>query len=364
MPPWIHLFWSLRTQLALTYSLLLCLVVVVLCVLFFQGIPLLNLVIIALLLTLLGIIVAFAIISLLLRPLQKVTDAAQAIALGDLKQHERLTLHTPPRDECDRIAGSLHEMVRRLERAEELQHDSERSFRRFFSDASHQLRTPLTSIRGFTEILIRSLKDEKEDPETTQHILHRMKGEAERMTYLINDLLTLARLDDKHPLKIRYVDLTLLANERIKRLKIQAEDGRKITLSILTKEHLGLQADEDAIKQLLYVLLDNALKYGRTTAEGFITLELDKQDSNIIIRVIDNGDGIDAEDLNHIFDAFYRGHSGQKNSKTSGATVIGSGLGLTIADTIVHAHNGTIQVESNVGQGTTFTVRLPCEQPA
>ncbi len=362
MPPWIRPFWSLRTQLALVYSLLLCLVVVILCVLFSQGMALLNLVIAALLLTILGVIVVFFITSLLLHPLQKVTDAAQAIALGDLKQQERLTLRTPPQDEVDRLAGSLHEMVRRLERAEELQHSSERSFRRFFSDASHQLRTPLTSIRGFTEILIRSLKDEREDPETTQHVLQRMKGEAERMTYLINDLLTLARLDDKHPLRIRYVDLTLLANERIKRLQMQVEDERQITLSLLTQERLGLQADEDAIKQLLYVLLDNALKYGCVGPEGFITLELDKRDSNVLIRVIDNGEGIDADDLNHIFDAFYRGHARRNSNKTSGATVIGTGLGLTIADTIVRAHRGTIQVESNAGQGTTFTVILPCEQ--
>jgi len=356
IPPWLQPFRSLRTRLALIYSLLLCLIVLVLCTLFFQGLALFNLVVGALLLTLLGIIVIFVTTSLLLRPLAHITDAAQAIALGDLKQRERLTPRTPPRYELDRLAGSLHAMVQQLERAEELQRHSEESFRRFFTDASHQLRTPLTSIRGFTEILMRSLKDEREDPETTRRALHLMKVEAERMTYLINDLLTLARLDSHHPLKMRYVDLTLLAHERIKRLQLQATDGRQISLMLLTQEPLGLQADEDALKQLLYVLLDNAFKYGRSGVEGFVKLELDKQDGEIIVRVIDNGRGIAQDDLKHIFDAFYRGQMRQ-----DGTSVIGSGLGLTIADTIVRAHRGKIEVASEVGQGTTFTVRLPCE---
>lgn len=359
MPSWIRPFLSLRIQLTLIYALLLILVVLVLCVLILQGLPLAYVLFAALLLIFLGIISASMITGLLLRPLQQVTDAAQAIALGDFKQRERLLQRTPPQDEFDRLSGSLQEMVRRLEQADVTQRASELSFRRFFSDASHQLRTPLTSLRGFTEVLIRSMKDGRDDRETTQHVLLRMKNETERMTFLVNDLLTLARLDDSHPLKIRYVDLTVIATERLEQIRGIAEDGRTIKLEVLTQESLGLSADEQHLKQLIFVLLDNALKYGRPAPDGLITLQLDKQDNMVIMRVIDNGEGIEAEDLAHIFDAFYRGKP-RKNS--SGTTVIGTGLGLTIASTIVRAHKGTISAESTPEQGTIFTVTLPCMQ--
>jgi two-component system OmpR family sensor kinase len=361
MPPWIRPFLSLRLQFTLVFSLLLCLAVLVLCILFFHSMPFSYLVVAALLIVTISIVLVFIITGFLLRPLQQITDAAQAIALGDLKQHERLTLHRPPQNEFDRLAGSLHEMVHQLEQVEELRRDSELSFRRFFSDASHQLRTPLTSIRGFTEILIRSLKDEKADPETTRQVLQRMKGEAERMTYLINDLLTLARLDDKHPLKIRYVDLVPLARDRLSQFQARADKGRKISLELLTQGSLGIQADEESIKQLFYILLDNAFKYGHSALDSSITLQLDRGDNHAIIRVIDHGEGIEAEDLKHIFDPFYRGRQ-RRNGKASQANVIGTGLGLTIAATIVRAHKGTITATSTVGQGTIFTITLPCTQ--
>lgn len=359
MPPWIRPFLSLRTQLTLMYALLLILVVLVLCVLILQGLPLTYVLFAALLLIVLGTLSASMITGLLLRPLQQVTDASQAIALGDFKQRERLSPRTPPQDEFDRLAGSLQEMVRRLEQAEVTQRASESSFRRFFSDASHQLRTPLTSLRGFTEVLIRSMKDGRDDRETTQHVLLRMKSETERMTFLVNDLLTLARLDDSHPLKIRYIDLVVLAAERLEQIKSQAEDGRAITLEVLTQESLGLSADEQHLKQLLFVLLDNALKYGRPAPDGLITLQLDKRNNEVIMRVIDNGEGIEAEDLAHIFDAFYRG---KPRKNPYGTAMIGTGLGLTIAATIVRAHKGTIRAESTLSQGTTLIVTLPCIQ--
>jgi two-component system OmpR family sensor kinase len=315
----------------------------------------LTIALIALGVTVVGIGLAYPLTTLLLRPLWRVTDAAQAIAMGDLKQRDRLPLRLPPQDEVDRLAGSLNEMVTRLEHAEEMQRASERRFQRFFTDASHQLRTPLTSIRGFTEVLMRGAKD---DPETALRVLKRMKNESERMTYLINDILTLARLDEHTALKTQYVNLVELAKEGTEQAEGRNKDGRTITLKITTRENIGLQADKERLKQLLFVLLDNALKHGCAGANGIITLQLDKHDNQAIIRVINNGEGISKEDMGHIFDSFYRGHQ-PAAAANGGIPAVGTGLGLTIAAAIVRAHNGTISAQSEPGKGTEFTVSLP-----
>ena len=358
-PPWLRPFFSLRTQLTTAYCFVLCVVVILLYELLYTqhtssmyaaGITLGTIVI--------GTGLAFLVNTVLLRPLWRVTDASQAIALGDLKQRERLPLRLPPQDEIDRLAGSLNEMVTRLERAEEMQLASEQRFRRFFSDASHQLRTPLTSLRGFTEVLMRGAKD---DPEMSARVLKLMKGEAERMTFLINDLLTMARLDDSRPIKREYIDLLAIAAEEIEKARLRSKDNHHpIALSILTEKRMGLKGDPERIKQLFFVLLDNAIKYGRPAPEGTITVQLDRKNEDSIVRVIDNGEGIAPNDLPHIFDAFYRGQH-KHSSGTNGTTPvpIGTGLGLTIAVAVVRAHHGTISVYSELGKGTTFTVKLP-----
>ncbi len=355
-PPWIRPLGNLRVQLTCIYTILLVFSILLVYGLSQQGLDSGALFFITLLLVVLGSIITFVLTSFLLTPLRHITDAAQAIATGDTRQQERLFSRNPPQDEYDRLAGSLVEMAKRIERADALQQASEQRFRRFFSDASHQLRTPLTSLRGFTEVLLRGLKD---DPEAMQRALQLMKGETERMTLLINDLLTLARLDDTHPLRLRYCDLKKLARERIDQIKTQISDERSITLEVLNEQDMGLQADEERLKQLLYVLLDNAVKYGRPAPEGVITLQLDRRDEIIIIRVIDNGEGIAPEDLEHIFDSFYRGRPHRTPSDT---IVAGTGLGLTIAATIVRIHKGSIDVESTPQQGTIFTITLPCRQ--
>lgn len=358
VPAWLRPFFSIQWQLTGTYILLLGLIVLVLGMFYRQHLSLTQFTVVAIVVIILGGILAYLFTALLLRSLFRVTDAAQAIALGDLKQRKRLPLRLPPQDEIDRLAGSLNEMVTRLEVAEEMQLATEQRFRRFFSDASHQLRTPLTSLRGFTEVLLRGAKD---DPETAQRVLTLMKNEAERMTILINDLLTLARLDDSRPLKTQYVDLIALAAEGIEQTRIHAKDDRAISLSILTQERLGLKADPDRLKQLLFVLLDNALKYGRPAPDGFIRLQLEREDGHAIIRISDNGEGIASDDLAHIFDAFYRGrHKPAASAPSNGTPIIGTGLGLPIAVSVVRAHHGTISVYSEPTQGTTFTVNLPC----
>lgn len=353
VPHWLRSFLSLRAQLMFVYSIILVLAVTLTCLLIYQRTSPVYIATIAIGVIFFGLLLAYICISLLMRPLLRVIDAAQAIALGDLKQRKRLPVRLPPQDDVDRLAGSIIEMVTQLEHAEEMQHSSEQRFKRFFSDASHQLRTPLTSIRGFTEILMRGATD---DPETARRVLARMKGEAERMTSLINNLLTLARLDDSHSLKTQYVDLIELAAESIEQTRARASDGCKIVLSLATHERLGVQADRERIKQLLFILLDNAIKHGYRSPDGLITLHLDKQNGHTIIRVTDNGEGISKEDLEHIFEEFYRGHH---QPVSASASAVGAGLGLTIAHTIVRAHQGTISAYSELGKGTEFKVVLP-----
>jgi len=352
-PPWLRPFFSLRAQLLFAFCVLLLLVVLTSSLLTYMHTERFYIVVVAAATVLAGSLLAYVFTTWLLRPLWRVIDASQAIAVGDLAQRERLVLHKPPQDDIDRLAGSLNEMVTRLEKAEELQKASEQRFKRFFSDASHQLRTPLTSIRGFTEILMRGAID---DPKTRQHVLERMKSESERMTNLINDLLTLARLDDGYPLKLQYTDLIELATDAISQARKRVNDERKIVFELKTEKRLGALVDSERIKQLLFILLDNALKHGRPAPDGLVTLRLDREGDQAVIRVVDNGEGIDKEDLKHIFDSFYRGRHPQLSDRAK----IGTGLGLAVANTIVEAHHGKISVVSEPNKGSEFEVMLPC----
>ncbi len=314
----------------------------------------------ALVLIVLGVILLFLLINFLLRPLRRMTDVAQAITLGDLQQRERLRPLLEGRDEVSTLAASLNNMVDQLEQATQTQQAAEQRFRRLFSDASHQLRTPLTSLRGFTEILTRGVASE--DPETTQRILKMMKTEAERMTRLVNDLLMLSRLDDGDTLKVQAIDLVDLAVESVEQARLQASDGRKVSLHFATQERLGIQANADRLKQALFILFDNAIKYGRPAPNGWIKLKLDLDDDYVLLQVIDNGKGIHTDDLPRIFERFYRGEH-MPSYDNGKAPPPGTGLGLSIALAIVHAHAGDLTACSTPDDETTFTVKLPRSAP-
>src|SRR5581483_9921892 len=162
-------------------------------------------------------IILFFLTSFLLVPLRRMSDTAQAITLGDLQQRTRLVPLMEGNDEVSKLATSLNAMTEQIEQATRTERNAEQRFRRLFSDASHQLRTPLTSLRGFTEVLIRS---PQEDVETRQRVLRLMKSEAERMTRLVNDLLTLARLDGREPVQTQVIDLVDIAVEAVEQTKI------------------------------------------------------------------------------------------------------------------------------------------------
>ncbi len=306
-----------------------------------------------------GSIMAFFLTSLVLRPLREMTDAAQAIVFGDLEQRERLEPFLDGDDEVSKLAVSLNTLTNQIELAQRRQQGVEERSRRLFSDASHQLRTPLTSLRGFTEVLMRGAKD---DPELSQRVLELMRHEAERMTLLLNDLLTLAYLDAGPSVETEYIDLGNFLNQELEQLKLLVDDGRSLTLEIVAQEPPGVQANADRLRQVLHALVENAVKYGRPAPDGWIRIRLDKENSYALVQIIDNGKGIHPDDLPHIFERFYRGrhiptYNGHQNAKSLPA---GTGLGLSIALAIVQAHHGEITVESIPDARTVFTVKLPC----
>lgn len=354
---------SLRWQLTIVSSALLSVVVTIFTVWISHAVNqathgslLPDIQLTAVILIVVGAVSLFILINLLLRPLRRMTEAAQAITLGDLEQRERLTPMLIGDDEVSKLAASLTVMADQLERASTMQQASEQRFRRLFSDASHQLRTPLTSLRGFADILTRGVA--KDDPETTQRVLKLIKSEADRMADLVNDLLMLARMDDESTLETEYIDLVDLIVQGVEQVKGQATDGRKITLCFATEERLGVQAHPEYLKQVLHIVCDNALKYGRPAPDGWIKLQLDKQNDQAIIQVIDNGKGIHPKDLPHVFDRFYRGE--YMPIYTTAQPPTGTGLGLATAQSIMHAHHGNITVTSTPDRETVFTVRLPC----
>ena len=256
-------------------------------------------------------------------------------------------------DEIAELASSFNQMADRIQQMFAAQQASERRAQRFVSDASHELRTPITSLRGFTEVLLRGAKD---DPATAQHILTLMKSEAERMTELVNDLLTLARLDEGHVPEPAAIDLVEVIIECQQQVRKQTPTAYKLSLDLVAQERLSINANREQIKQMLLTLLNNAVKYGCSETQQNVLIRLNKVENHAHIQVIDYGEGIADDDLPHVFERFYRG----RNALDRPTRIPGTGLGLPIALAIAQAYQGMITACSQPGQETIFTVSFPC----
>ncbi len=271
-----------------------------------------------------------------LRPIEEITETARAIALSQ-GLGRRLKVGKA-RDEVGRLAVTLNEMLASLDTAYEAQ-------RRFVSDASHELRSPLTSIRSNIEFLKRALDAPMED---RAEALADVAAEVERMSHLTSDLLLLAKADAGHKIEMDRVALgDLLAETH--RQRQGTTSG--IALELGPVEPVAVLGNATWLKQLLLILLDNAQKY--TPQGGRITISLAREGDLGRIRVEDTGIGVAAEDLPHIFERFYRADKARARDEG------GTGLGLAIARWIVEEHGGEIEAHSEPGEGTTFTVRLP-----
>src|SRR5581483_6676442 len=274
-----------------------------------------------------------------LRPVDRITNTAAQISASDLAQRVPLP---EKMDEIGRLAKTFNHMIARLQAAFERQ-------RQFTSDASHELRTPLAVMRGEIEVSLRRTRS----PQEYERVLQSNLEEIHRLSRLVEDLLTLARGDSGQvTLQLEPVVLDHLCRQTAKQLLPLAEGRGQTLLWTPPEGHVLVNGDPQRLKQLLLNLLDNAMKY--TPQGGRITLGLGTEGKEAVLTVADTGRGIATEDLPHIFERFFR-HS----RSTSDRSVIGFGLGLSIVKWIVDSHGGKIGAQSKVGEGTTFTVRLP-----
>ncbi len=223
--------------------------------------------------------------------------------------------------------------------------------REFVADASHELRTPLSVLQSSLEVI--EAEEENHLNDFSRQVVVDMKDEVGRMSKLVGDLLTLARADSGTlELNREAFDLRMVADQVVRTL--QPIVGKKEqTFSYDGDENIPVFADRERITQLLYILLDNAMKY--TPEKGIITLGIEASAKGIQLVVKDNGVGMTQQQAERIFDRFYRVDKGR--SREMG----GTGLGLSIANWIVTAHGGTIQVISTVGKGSTFKISLPIQ---
>ncbi|MBN1439474.1 MAG: HAMP domain-containing histidine kinase [Anaerolineales bacterium] len=270
-----------------------------------------------------------------LQPLETVTAAAIQITHAD-DLSRRIPLKAPASSEVGRLIQAFNDTLERLEGLFSAQS-------RFLADVSHELRTPLTSIRGNVD-LIRRMGPDAESLDSVQ-------SEVDRMSRLVGDLLMLSRAEaGTLPLVKKPVEMDTLLLEVMEQAVGLAQGKVEVCLGNL--EQASVVGDRDRLKQLLLNLVVNAMQY--TQAGGRVVLSLRVFEDCLHMTVSDNGPGIPADELPHIFDRFYRVDKSRSRGPHGG-----SGLGLSIAQWIAHGHDGRIEVASEPGKGTTFSVWLP-----
>jgi heavy metal sensor kinase len=272
-----------------------------------------------------------------LSPVSDVTAAARRITAENLDQI------IPIReldDEIGRLASTINDMFQRL-------HESFDQVRQFSADASHELRTPLTILRGEIELALLTTKTSEE----YRRVLESSLEEILRMTSIINNLLTLARSDQGgFEVEFSEVDLAELVKEVSGDGEALAE-GKRIHVTLLKNAPLPIVGDTLRLKQLFLNLIDNAIKY--TDEGGTVTISAERRNGEAVFEVHDTGIGIPPNEIDHIFDRFYRVDKARSRERG------GAGLGLSIAKWIAELHRGSITVTSEANKGSTFTVHLP-----
>jgi two-component system, OmpR family, sensor kinase len=279
-----------------------------------------------------------------LAPLSWATEVATQIMRAD-DLARRIPYNGNGNDEVGRLILAFNETLSRLEGLFTTQ-------RRFIADVSHELRTPLTVIKGEVSLM-------RKIGELDEESLRSVEGEVDRLTRMVGDLLILAQAESgRLPMNLKPVELDTVLLEVFQQMKTLA--GERISIKITEIDQAQVIADRDRIKQVLLNLAGNAIQY--TQPGGQVTFTLQKVATRARITINDNGPGIPAQDLPHIFERFYRGERSRK--RASGSQNSGFGLGLSIAYWIIHNLNGNIEVDSKENQGTTFFVWLPLHDPS
>ena len=287
------------------------------------------------------------------RPLTRIEDTAAGIAAGDLTRR----VDVPETDdEVASLSRSLNQMLARIEHSFTVRQANEARMRRFIADASHELRTPLAAVSGYAELYRQGALPSSE---AVAGAMGRIESESHRMSGLVEDLLTLARLDGERPLELQTVDLAVLAADA-------AQDARTIDTSrAFTATGIGgpiepteLVADERQLRQVVTNLVTNARVHtpAGTPVEILVGPVPGSSPTRVALHVRDHGPGIPTADRRNVFERFYR--ADWSRSRRGGG---GSGLGLAIVEAIVAAHGGSVRVDDTPGGGATIIVELPVQ---
>lgn len=314
-----------------------------------------------------------------MRPLRRVAATATRVAelplhSGEVALLERVPdAEADPRTEVGQVGAALNRMLGHVGSALAVRQESETRVRQFVADASHELRTPLASIRGYAELTRRVTGREPSDSgSVTRHALGRIESEADRMTGLVEDLLLLARLDAGRPLSYESTDLLPLVVDAVSDARVADAAAEAHALHHwrldLPDEPAGpvtVRADPARLQQVLVNLLANARTH--TPPGTTVTVSVrpsERADEPVTLEVRDDGPGIPAELLPHVFERFARGDAsrsrGDATDKATGTTTGSTGLGLAIVQAVVSAHGGRVRVDSAPGR-TVFAVELPAE---
>ena len=273
-----------------------------------------------------------------LQPIRRITQTAERIGIEDLSR--RIEMNGPD-DEIKELAVTFNDMISRLE-------TSFRKQKQFVADASHELRTPISVIQGYANLLDRWGKN---DAGVLQESIDSIKAETEHMAKLVKRLLFMAKAEQnkiqitKQPLHLKHV-----VEEVIREMELT---DRSVAIRLSNDGDDAILGDYDLIKQLIWIFTENAVKYSNIP-EDHIWVDIYNESDQVCIRIKDEGIGISQEDLPYIFERFYRADK----SRTSKTNAPGTGLGLSIAAWIIKLHDATINVESILGEGTEIVVKF------
>jgi two-component system OmpR family sensor kinase len=300
-----------------------------------------------------GVLLLLAVASWLLvrvelRPLERIGETADAIAAGDLSRRVDVTT---PKTEVGRLGLAFNAMLERLEEAFRAREASEGRLRRFLADVSHELRTPLASIRGYSELFRIGAARE---PEDADRAMTRIEEEAARMGVLVEDLLTLARLDEVRDRPTEAVDMAQLAEDA-------AADARAVdparAIEVDTNGEAIVLGDANQLRQVLANLLSNALVHTPTGTP--IEIAVRPNGHEVELEVRDRGPGLPSERPEELFERFWRARAERERAEPATRGRGGAGLGLAIVAGIVAAHHGRVRAGNAPGGGASFVVSLP-----
>jgi len=273
------------------------------------------------------------------RPLRKISESAKKIAVG---RYETVPIEGPM--EVQQLAHAMNDMSQKVENSLQSQRD-------FVANVSHEFKTPLTSIQGFSQAIYDGTL---QDAEGIKHASDVILNETNRLNVLVNDLLTLAKLDaGTMAMTLEKVELNRLLQAIIERFYYELEKAN-ITLNAVYADEIMLNADAVRLGQVFSNLIDNAIKFSKPDSEIRVTVS--RREKQAMITVTDTGPGISEEECARIFERFY-----QVDKSRQGGAGRGVGLGLSISRQVVEAHHGEISVSSKIDEGSTFMVKLPIE---